>query len=66
MTIEQVLGLRKKVLLESLMALRVELAVLPGLRREFCHSAAPSPLHLVGVSIRMERECQHNDSLTDG
>ena len=24
------------------------------------------PLHLVGVSIDMERECQQNDSLADG
>ena len=34
-------------------------------RRRDCYSAAP-PLHLVGVSIGMERGCQQNDSLANG
>ena len=34
-------------------------------RRRDCHSAAPS-LPSVGVSIRMERERQQNDSLANG
>ena len=39
--------------------------LLPPSRRRDCHSAAP-PLHLVGVSIVMERRCQQKDSLVRG
>ena len=38
----------------------------PASRRRDCHSAAPHPLPLLGVSIGMERGCQQNDSLADG